>query len=254
MAAADTVESQLRNTVRAARTRSLRCVKAIIAKKSSNLDPDSVTYTLALANSAPDEGQSLDKEFQRCVKGLLEPEKPSFLLFRADLCENIDGSRWLLLAWLPDVVPEIDRARYVRSRGLLADLVPQPYFLSELLAREVKSLVWSSAAAALSRTRRPKEAEEDLPAKPPTLEAPQGPLRLSQAAQGLLQRLANKEDSCLKLVVIRTARQQAPQLEAKVMDCRSPSQLAKADLPSTWLELKGFGMEVLRHGARTLEK
>jgi len=56
---------------------------------------------------------------------------------------------------------------------------------------------------------------------------------LSQAAQGLLQRLANKEDSCLKLVVIRTARQQAPQLEAKVMDCRSPSQLAKADLPST---------------------
>ena len=28
------------------------------------------------------------------------------------------------------------------------------YFLSELLAREVKSLVWSSAAAALSRTRR----------------------------------------------------------------------------------------------------
>ena len=36
MAAADTVESQLRNTVRAARTRSLRCVKAIIAKKRAS--------------------------------------------------------------------------------------------------------------------------------------------------------------------------------------------------------------------------
>ena len=33
---------------------------------------------------------------------------------------------------------------------------------------------------------------------------------------------------------------QGPQLEAKVMDCRSPSQLAKADLPSTSCDWKMF--------------
>ena len=31
-----------------------------------------------------------------------------------------------------------------------------------------------------------------------------------------------------------------PQLEAKVMDCRSPSQLAKADLPSTSCDSEMF--------------
>ena len=43
--------------------------------------------------------------------------RPSFLLFRADLSENINGCRWLLLAWLPDVAPEVERARWGEGKG-----------------------------------------------------------------------------------------------------------------------------------------
>jgi len=249
MAAADTVDGQLRHTVKNARGRSLRCIKAIINKKVTT-SSESPNYALALANSIQDEGESLDKEFHRCVKVLLEPDKPSFLLFRADLSENINGCRWLLLAWLPDVAPEVERARYVRSRGLLSDLVPQPYFLSELLAREPQELIWSEAAAKLRQVKGMLPRPENL-GKVPDL--PEGPVRLSQAAQSSLQRLAKKEESCLRLVfsgrfslkqmktlptmpsIAEAAATSAsgPQLEAKVMDCRSPSQLAKADLPST---------------------
>ena len=242
MAAADTVDSQLRNAVRAARSRALRCIKAIISGRSSALKAD-VSHTLSLANTALDEGQSLDKEFQRCVKSLLEADKPSFLLFRADMTENIEGGRWLLLAWLPDSVPEIDRTRYVRSRGLLADLVPQPYFLGELLVREPTQLVWPVAAAVL----KPKKEDSSSFGAPSPKVALEGPVRLSQTAQSCLQRLANREESCLKLVFsgrfslkrLQTISEQlgpqmtAPVLEAKVMDCRSPSQLAKTELPST---------------------
>lgn len=201
MAAADVVDSQLRNTVRSARARSLRCVKAILTKRALPMDSSETShssYTLAFANSAPDEGQSLDKEFQRCIRSLLEPDRPSFLLFRADLNENIDGGRWLLLAWLPDVVPEVDRVRYVRSRGLLVDLVPQPYFLCELLLRQTSQLVWSTAAAAL----RPRPIDSDRPestvdgAYPRSTVTMEGPVRISQAAQGLLRRLASREECC----------------------------------------------------------
>ena len=240
MSAADTVDSQLRTAVRTARSRALRCIKAIISGRSSALKAD-VSHTLSLASTALDEGQSLEKEFQRCVKSLLEPEKPSFLLFRADTTENIEGGRWLLLAWLPDSVPEIDRTRYVRSRGLLADLVPQPYFLGELLVREPTQLVWPVAAAVLQAK---KEDNRCFAASSPKV-ALEGPVRLSPTAQSCLQRLANREESCLKLVFsgrfslkrLPTISEQpemtAPVLEAKVMDCRSPSQLAKSELPST---------------------
>jgi hypothetical protein len=40
-------------------------------------------------------------------------------------------------------------ARYVRSRNLLADQLPQPFFLRELLLREAQQLLWSRAAQAL---------------------------------------------------------------------------------------------------------
>ena len=41
----------------------------------------------------------------------------------------------------------------MRSRGLLSDLVPQPYFLSELLAREPQELIWSEASAKLRQVK-----------------------------------------------------------------------------------------------------
>ncbi len=53
---------------------------------------------------------------------------------------------------------------------------------------------------------------------------------------------------------------QGPQLEAKVMDCRSPSQLAKADLPSTscdwkmFMSMDGFFQGVIKMGPTFGEK
>lgn len=51
----------------------------------------------------------------------------------------------------------------MRSRGLLSDLVPQPYFLSELLAREPQELIWSEAAAKLRQVKGmlPRRAEAE---------------------------------------------------------------------------------------------
>lgn len=257
---ADSVDGQLRQTLRAARSRCLRGIKAIVTKKSSS---EGERYALALANSMPDEGEALDKEFARCVQGLLEPDKPSFLLFRADVSENIDGCRWLLLAWLPDVVPEVERLRYVRSRNLLADQLPQPFFFRELLLREAKQLLWSSAAAALRSAASPNLEETVAPRFQPRQEAAEGPVRLSQAAQSLLQRMARRDETCLRLVFsgrfslkqmktlpsiaeqLSAASQTGPQLEAKAVDCRSPSQLAKADLPSTSCYFALFSREDL---------
>ena len=45
-----------------------------------------------------------------CLRKRCE-QRPSFLLFRADVSENISGGRWLMVAWLPDAVPEMERLR-----------------------------------------------------------------------------------------------------------------------------------------------
>ncbi|CAE8725682.1 unnamed protein product, partial [Polarella glacialis] len=241
--------------VRSARASAVRCLKAMVVGGDG-------ARTLALACSLQEEpGAALEAEWERCVKNLIDSEKPCLLLLRTDEHENIDGSRWLLVAWLPQSASEAERALYMRSRSLLADLVPQPYFLRELLASDKRGLSWSAACAAMAQTvgaLRARSGEEDIVGEQVLRLQRQtcsgghieGPVTQSQSLAAFLGRLVKREDSCLRLVLSTqramgassgfapgeggaTGSQRAPPLlEAKVVESRTPRELAKAGLPS----------------------
>mmetsp|Transcript_3275 Transcript_3275/g.5946 ORF Transcript_3275/g.5946 Transcript_3275/m.5946 type:complete len:415 (-) Transcript_3275:53-1297(-) len=251
MAGAELVDAQLRSGVRAARPGGHRCFKALIVggtkggEALGDADGRSGQRTLALANAMAEvAGASLDSEFSRCVTALVDDTSPSLFLFRTDTCENVDGSRWLLVAWLPDRAPEAERAVYVRSRSLLARLVPQPYFLREFLAEKREDLSWNIArvgndvgedvwSAALDDIIGGCISGSGL--STPMLKAP---LQHRKTLAGLLQRLANREDPCLQMLLSSSGSRvysgragAAITLEAQANDSRSPTQLAQARLP-----------------------
>lgn len=243
--AAELVETSLRTAVQTARARYVRCLKAVIATAAEQSGSDPAPRSLHLAGSVAEEGGALlEKEFLKSVKELIEDGKPCLLLFRADTCENIDGSRWVLLTWLPPAVSETDRSIYIRSRSFLSDLVAQQYFLSELFVSKRSQLNWASISEALPISRFQQEDKMELSKAQRPLSGEcsvEAPLRHSPALQGLLQRLANREDSCLRLLInmrdlssldSKESTMIVPLLEAKVLECRSPAQLAKGDLPS----------------------
>eukprot|EP00930_Biecheleria_cincta_P036199 TRINITY_DN24836_c0_g1_i1.p1 TRINITY_DN24836_c0_g1~~TRINITY_DN24836_c0_g1_i1.p1 ORF type:complete len:426 (+),score=66.58 TRINITY_DN24836_c0_g1_i1:57-1334(+) len=243
--AAELVETSLRTAVQTARARYIRCLKAAVATGAEASGSDPAPRSLVLAGSVAEEGGALlEKEFLKSVQELIEDGKPCLLLFRADTCENIDGSRWVLLTWLPPSVSETERSIYIRSRSLLSDLVAQQYFLSEHFVSKRSQLAWTSISAAQSSSssKRDDKMELSKAQRPPSGECSvEAPLRHSSALQGLLQRLANREDSCLRLLInmrdlssldSKETTMIVPLLEAKVLECRSPAQLAKGDLPS----------------------
>lgn len=187
----------------------------------------------------------LEKEFQRCVAEAVPKQPPCLLLFRTDQRENVEGCRWLMVVWLPSTAPEAECAMCVHSRGLLAKLVPQPYFLRELFACGPHQLTWRAACEANAESckeaagRRAPHAR--LHCAPPGSTAAaviSGPVTQAPTLQGLLERLVRREDHCIRLVLMASARVTAgglvapPTLEAKVCESRSPAHLAKAGLPA----------------------
>lgn len=251
MAGAELVDAQLRGGVRSARPGGHRCFKALVVGGSQggealgDADGKSGQRTLALAKALhEEEGASLESEFNRCVAGLVEDRVPSLFLFRTDTAENINGSRWLLVAWLPDKAPEVERAVYVRSRSLLARLVPQPYFLREFLAEKREDLTWKTARAGNDSGEEAWSATLDdiisscASASGLTMSLPKGPVNHRKALPALLQRLANREDPCVQMLLAVSGSKLysgkagcACTLEAQANDSRSPTQLAQANLP-----------------------
>jgi len=240
------VDEQLRTAIATARSGFLRCLKAVII---TTIDSESgerkrkLTFASSLEEDAAS-GETIEKEFEKCIFSLVQDAKPCLLLFRCDHFENIDGSRWLLIAWVPGDLDEAERALYLRSRNVLADLVTQQYFLTEILADDRKKLTWSTARAAMARQATFQDEKVPPRLRSDTSRAAEAKLPLipSPTALGLIQRLVNQEDSCLRLLIsnvhaLNSNNNQSsapvPELEAKVVDAQTPGKLSKENLPSS---------------------
>eukprot|EP00929_Paragymnodinium_shiwhaense_P092187 TRINITY_DN52064_c0_g1_i1.p1 TRINITY_DN52064_c0_g1~~TRINITY_DN52064_c0_g1_i1.p1 ORF type:complete len:451 (-),score=116.98 TRINITY_DN52064_c0_g1_i1:90-1442(-) len=254
MTTIDEIEPKLRAAVRSAQKDGMRCFKAAVSevpiKTESTLADEEgkdagKKRVLSMVNALKEEpGQALDREFMRCVTKQVEPKKCSLFLFRSDENENIDGSRWLLVCWLPADASELQRAVHMRSRGLMARFVPQPYFLSELLAKDHRQLTWSAAREAcgvnfgggLGKVSKEMlivvpqgQAEACMQAYPPV----RVPLKLTLKCEGLLQRLVRREESCLRLTLLKEEHHagvhglgRASTLDALSVNSKSPWSLA----------------------------
>lgn len=225
MAWAENVDSQLRTTIRSARRSGVRCIKTIVVGHSGGAGGEgrwaAGGHTLALATTVQEEhGASLGAEFERCVAAIADDAAPSMLLFRVDERENVDGSRWLLVTWVPSASPLAERSTCVRSRYLLLGLVPQPYYLSELMADERSGLTWAAARAANAVLLRETglSTPELVSAKEPvsfrclsvSLPTMQRSLEHDESLAALLTRFANKEEPSLMLRI------RAPRARARV--------------------------------------
>merc|ERR1740138_307076 len=156
MAAAEQVDPLLKAGVHNARADGVRCFKTVVrcakAAAAEPLEDDEdyedeeepeAMYYLKLTHMLKEQhGKSLEDEFKNCLKEFLNDTAPCLLLFRADVQENLQSSRWLLLAWLPEAAPETERMAHLRSCGQLSRTVPEPYFLRELLASRRRELAW----------------------------------------------------------------------------------------------------------------
>lgn len=262
MAAAEIVDPQLRSSVRAARANAVRCIKTIVVGENRGAEAvpsqqapappvmgsDDHVNTLALGTVLhEDPSLPLGEEFERCMAQLIEEDKPCLLLFRSDWMENIEDSRWVLVAWIPAQAPGPERATYVGSRGLLANIISQPYFLREYFARSRTDLKWGLV----------KETIKQFRPLPPALTSigaaggsdcilPDGPINEGSTLAATLQRFAGKHDQCLRLSLIgsKTSVKWAAShsgrsgpdlliLDAKVHECKNVMNLAKSGLPSS---------------------
>lgn len=240
MSGAEKADPQLRKCIHGARDNAVRCIKAVVS--GSGLES-----TLSLGGTLQDDPEmSLDQEFMRCTNQLVETDKACLLLFRADRRENIDGSRWLLVAWIPETASREDRAAYVHSRGLLSALVSQPYYLKEHFARSRAELEWSKtpAAAADSKVQMPSRYQvyERVLSRHHSI-APTGPVNFSASSKKLLQKFVDKAEACLRFSLTAPASDTegggtdqepgvaVPVLEAKSHNCKNVLVLAKQGLP-----------------------
>eukprot|EP00927_Polykrikos_kofoidii_P078154 TRINITY_DN75010_c0_g1_i1.p1 TRINITY_DN75010_c0_g1~~TRINITY_DN75010_c0_g1_i1.p1 ORF type:complete len:457 (+),score=60.66 TRINITY_DN75010_c0_g1_i1:149-1519(+) len=278
MASADIVDVQLRTGVRSALQKGIRCLKVSVVNESaahstenagdsqvgdkttSDAISDDDLRVLALQVALKEEpGQPLDKEFMRCVTKQVEPKKPVLFLFRTDENENLDGSRWLLVSWLPTDAPELQRALHVRSRGLLARLVPQPYFLTELFARDHRQLTWSNVRETcgvmfgggvgkvtkeLAGTAHQMSSAQTTQMVPETYRpeivpgnkaiAPKkSPTKLFEKSAEVLRRFARGEVFCVRVVLSREdTSNKIMSLDVQVSEAKTAWMLAQAGLPN----------------------
>lgn len=249
MATADVVSPDLRSRVRAARAEGTRCLQVGISRVGA-AEPseagDGVQRQLTLTQTTQEvPGAAVDEEFVRCVKETSDENGPCLFLFRTDQRENIDGCRWLLVAWLPIRAPEAERAIYIRSRGLLADLVPQPYFLREFFASTKRELSWKAVretgavSAGGIAIKEPVAPQAKIRRTPFTEDAQDGLVALSISLLGKLNSFAKRDDKCLKLFFAHpvlkpgevakppTAGQPAA-LEARTCEARSLTSLVES--------------------------
>merc|ERR1719362_915957 len=244
MASADAVSPDLRSRVRAARVEGTRCLQVGISRVGEVEADKAVQRQLTLLRTTQEvPGAAVDEEFVRCVTEASDENGPCLFLFRTDHRENINGCLWLLVAWLPIRAPEAERAVYIRSRGLLADLVPQPYFLREFFANTRRELSWKAvreAGAVSAAGFAIKEASAPL-AKvgrtPFIADVQDGSVALSISLLGMLQRFARRDDKCLKLSfahpivkpgeVVKPTAGQPLALEARTCEARSLSSLVE---------------------------
>jgi len=241
MACAEDVDDDLRMKVLNARQKGLRCFKAIVIGSQKRV--------LALAHEViEDPTETLDEEFVRAMAETVEDKSPCLLLFRTDQRENIDGCRWLLIIWIPDGSSQIERSIVVRSRNLLCQLVPHPYFLREYFVGNRKKLTLAAARGATA----PSVAVEKVDASP-ALNCNAAPVlpdsfNRSSVLNDLLGRFASKQDPCVRLRlnsvgpqksakaglanIVRSASAASklehpnmPVLDCQVCEARSPAQL-----------------------------
>jgi len=261
MACANSVDPALRSAVRSAQQEHYRCFKISVEDppKGQDEDDDSVAEgledmediqrkrkprMLKLEEAMKEEpNQPLDKEFMRCVKP--EPKTPLLFLFRTDENENLAGSRWLLISWLPLDAPEVKRAIYVRSRGLVARLVQQPYFLSELLAKDARQLTWSvareqglmfgggvgSSAHNLTTELSSHTVATELVPGAKAIAPRPTPVSISEKASQTMINFGTKMETCIRLFSSKedlVARGRgATVIEVKSEHCQTPVALAQ---------------------------
>jgi len=263
MSAADCIDPELRAGVRSARSLGIRCIKAVVkskkklgheankqaeqgidnTKKEELAEVERAELCLSVTVHEDPKVNNLEKEFARCASATLEEKKPCLVLFRTDGEENIEGCRWILLTWIPTGCTEAERAMYIRSRGVFLSLAQQPYFLHEVFARSKKDLAWPNISQYIIQNEAAK-----LAVHTPTCfvneHQPSGPLVLSPQVEPILQRLARREDPCVRLQLLGSklpikwtgapgnALPTMLTLDGKAHECKGAAFLAKSVLPS----------------------
>lgn len=232
MACADTVDPECRIKIRSAITECVRCLKCVV--KNAEVDEIEVSKvdnyasrqsrTISVVKSMRDSGQPIDKEFFRCVSKEADASVPFLFLFRTDDRENIQDCRWLLVAWVPKNASEVDRAIYMRSSTTLGYAVPNPYYLTELAAKDLVQLSWPSVlqvgslfgGAIASSTRNPAAlpiffSKHQLTMASgispsgivPHQQLQGGALRVTMGSFPFIVRFAKKEEPCIRLFLAK---------------------------------------------------
>lgn len=94
--------------------------------------------TIALSDSLP--GTSDVVADLEAAKGLLEPKKPCYLLFRADDA----GAEWILIAYTPDGSPVKDRMLYASSRDTVKKELGRASFKADLYGSSLDDITWDA--------------------------------------------------------------------------------------------------------------
>lgn len=166
---ANSIAEDLLKAVQSARQSKVRCIKASVQRDNfHSVGAGGVLVPTAIIQE--DAGSLLKHEFERTMRLAIQADPgedgPGLILFRADARENIEGSRWLLVVWLPAHCSLASRAVTMRSRGLLTTAVSQPYFLQETFVDTAEDLRWDLVQQ--SHTKGPLGRRADLALLDPT--------------------------------------------------------------------------------------
>lgn len=246
---ADTVSQELRSAIRSARTEGVRCIHAVVSTATveqetgdGNVESTKVLELGVEKIILEDHLVSLENEFVNAVANKVLPEQGARLfLFRTDREENIEGSRWLLVTWIPRSCAEAERALYMRSRPLLESLVYQPHFFTEVFAKSKADLSWANVVHALAggEVSKPHKTIAKCSINGNIIS---GPLTKPAQFGKVLERFVQRDISCIRLQLVGVKSsikwpawcKTGPTpltVDAEPHECRNASHLPKSGLP-----------------------
>lgn len=84
---------------------------------------------------------SWDKDFDDCVKPLIEDDQPCFMFYRLDVKDAL-GYQWILISWSPDTAPVRQKMLYASTKATLKQEFGTSQIKEELHGTILDDITW----------------------------------------------------------------------------------------------------------------
>jgi len=212
------LDSAVTEALGSARGRNVRAIKIVVQDER---------LVLAEEQEATPE---INADFAALQK--LTSDSPCLIVVRMADAENTE--KWLLVAWTPEASHVRDKMLYASSRAIVQKALNNPYFVKDYFVSTTDELDYDrymqssqeETEASRPYTEQERLQQEERAMEKDTSSKSRGmadlPIQLAPGAQQILEKFGAQDASCS---CVELSVDDQEQVQAKVLDCSTPSGL-----------------------------